>query len=198
MLARAFPSPLHTQPFRSFTSRHYSTSHLASPRITLDRPWATSHSPRTVFLPFKHTGNTPRLPHHTRLFSTSSPLRDSKHSTEPHHNTTPPTHTKPQPKPSPSLLSRIIPFSSGRTGIEYGKAEGVSRASSFRKIAALAYPERKPLLTATGLLLVSSTVTLSIPFSVGKLIDYFTTPEPVRLFLYAFCNGAGLLTIGCL
>lgn len=183
MLPRAFPS--HVQPFRSFISRHYSISQPPLPRTTLNQQqWTQSHNSRITALStlrFRQTHHIPCLSHlHPRLFSTSSPLRDSRQSSEQHNDSTPPTHTKPQPKRSPSLS----PFSPGRTGIEDGKAEGVSRASSFRKIAALAYPERKPLLTAVGLLLVSSAVTLSIPFSVGKLIDFFTTPEPVRPFLY--------------
>lgn len=187
MLSRAFPA--HAQPFRSFTFRPCSISRPALPRTSLNRPRVKSHSSHvaTLVAPhFKQTRHIPRLPHlHTRLFSTSSPLRESRHYPEPHSNPTPPTHSKPQPKASPSLLSRIVPFSSGRTGIEDGKAEGVSAASSFRKIIALAAPERKPLLTAVGLLLVSSAVSLSIPFSVGKLIDFFTTSEPVRPFLHA-------------
>jgi hypothetical protein len=51
--------------------------------------------------------------------------------------------------------------------------------ASFRKIVALARPEQRPLLTAIGLLLVSSSVSLSIPFTVGKLIDYFASASPV-------------------
>ena len=47
------------------------------------------------------------------------------------------------------------------------------------QIVAFAWLERQPLLTAIGLLLVSSTVSLSIPFTVGKLIDYFTSANPV-------------------
>lgn len=184
MLPRAFPS--HVQPFRSFISRHYSISQPPLPRTTLNQQWAKSHNSRITALStlqFRQIHHIPCLPHlHPRLFSTSSPLRDSRQSQEPHNDTTTPTHTKSQHKPS----SYLSPFSPGRTGIEDGQAEGVSRASSFRKIAALATPERKPLLTAVGLLLVSSAVTLSIPFSVGKLIDFFTTPEPVRLFLYVY------------
>ena len=47
------------------------------------------------------------------------------------------------------------------------------------QIVAFAWPERQPLLTAIGLLLVSSSVSLSIPFVVRKLIDYFTSVNPV-------------------
>jgi ABC-type multidrug transport system fused ATPase/permease subunit len=44
----------------------------------------------------------------------------------------------------------------------------------------LAKPEKKPLTFAVGLLLISSSVSMSIPFTVGKLIDYFTSANPVR------------------
>lgn len=54
--------------------------------------------------------------------------------------------------------------------------------SSLRKIFALAKPERKPLLIAIGLLLISSAVSLSVPFTIGKLIDFFSSSNPVRIF----------------
>ncbi|CAA7258984.1 unnamed protein product [Cyclocybe aegerita] len=73
----------------------------------------------------------------------------------------------PTPKPKQSVLSRLSFFSKGPKG-----------SSSFRKIIALAKPERKPLLIAVGLLLVSSAVSMSVPFTIGKLIDFFTAPNP--------------------
>lgn len=72
----------------------------------------------------------------------------------------------------PSILSRI--FARSPQGI-----------SSFRKIVALAKPERKPLLIAIGLLLMSSAVSMSVPFTIGKLIDFFSSPNPVSTF-YAY------------
>ncbi|KAJ7099509.1 P-loop containing nucleoside triphosphate hydrolase protein [Mycena belliarum] len=81
---------------------------------------------------------------------------------------------KPRPPPRPSILSRFLPDNSGS-------------ASSFRKIAALAKPEKKPLLIAVGLLLSSSAVSMSIPFTVGKLIDFFssgTTQLPMGLSIW--------------
>ena len=53
--------------------------------------------------------------------------------------------------------------------------------SSLRKIFALAKPERKPLFIAIGLLLVSSAVSMSVPFTIGKLIDFFSSANPVRM-----------------
>lgn len=92
------------------------------------------------------------------------------------HNDPPSVPRAPQP-PEPkqkSLLSRVLPSSVLDTGAARG-------ASSFRKIVALAKPERKPLGIAIGLLFVSSSVSMSVPFTVGKLIDYFTSTQPVRL-----------------
>ena len=86
-----------------------------------------------------------------------------------------PTSSSPTPTTTPrSILSRFLPssFTSSTDG-------SIPTSTSFRKIVALARPERRPLLTAIGLLLVSSSVSLSIPFTVGKLIDYFTSTTPV-------------------
>ncbi|KAK7057645.1 ATP-binding cassette transporter [Favolaschia claudopus] len=67
-----------------------------------------------------------------------------------------------------SILSRFSPrtFFTSESG------------SSFRKIVALMKPERKPLLQAVGLLFVSSSVSMTIPLTIGKLIDFFSSPNP--------------------
>ncbi|KAJ7125200.1 P-loop containing nucleoside triphosphate hydrolase protein [Mycena epipterygia] len=75
---------------------------------------------------------------------------------------------KPLLPPRPSILSRFLPQSWAESG----------SASSFGKIASLARPEKKPLLMAVGLLFVSSSVSLSIPFTIGKLIDFFSSTNP--------------------
>ncbi|KAJ3884265.1 hypothetical protein GG344DRAFT_71476 [Lentinula edodes] len=63
----------------------------------------------------------------------------------------------------PGILSRFLP-------------SGPSvAASSFRKVVALAKPERKPLTTTVGLLVLSSAVTMFIPFTIGKLINVFSS-----------------------
>ncbi|KAJ6589964.1 P-loop containing nucleoside triphosphate hydrolase protein [Mycena vulgaris] len=68
-------------------------------------------------------------------------------------------------KPRPSALARLLPQSWASSG----------SASSFGKIASLAKPEKKTLLIAVGLLFASSSVSMSIPFTVGKLIDFFSS-----------------------
>lgn len=97
-------------------------------------------------------------------------------------DTPPPLPTGPA-APKPSVLSRVLPASLAEKG---------KTASSFRKIVALAKPETKPLTISIGLLVVSSAVSMSIPFTVGRLIDFFTTPTPVShqvcsILLYAQC-----------
>ena len=60
--------------------------------------------------------------------------------------------------------------------------------SSFKKLVSLTRGERKPLCIAVGLLLVSSSVSMSIPFAIGKLIDFFASTNPVRLQTYTWNN----------
>ncbi|KAH9915484.1 P-loop containing nucleoside triphosphate hydrolase protein [Fomitopsis serialis] len=66
-------------------------------------------------------------------------------------------------------------------------------ASSFRKIVALAKPERKPLAISIGLLVISSSVSMSIPFTVGRLIDFFTSPLPQIPFGLTLGSASALL-----
>jgi hypothetical protein len=47
--------------------------------------------------------------------------------------------------------------------------------SNVRKLAELAIPERKTLGIAVGLLVVSSSVSMLVPLTVGKLIDFFSS-----------------------
>ncbi|GJE97308.1 ABC transporter ATP-binding protein [Phanerochaete sordida] len=83
-------------------------------------------------------------------------------------------------------------------------------ASSFRAIISLARPEKRPLTLAVGLLFISSSVSMSIPFTIGKLIDYFTSSNPqiplglslgqasaILLFMFTVgaCANAGRATL---
>ncbi|KAG8221226.1 hypothetical protein J3R82DRAFT_1388 [Butyriboletus roseoflavus] len=69
-----------------------------------------------------------------------------------------------------SLLSPLLPKS---------LRPSPNSSSSLRKVIALAKPEKKPLLIAICLLLVSSSVAMTIPLTVGKLIDFFSASNPV-------------------
>ncbi|QRW12400.1 ABC transporter transmembrane region [Ceratobasidium sp. AG-Ba] len=54
------------------------------------------------------------------------------------------------------------------------KSEPGNQTTNVRQLFALAKPEKRSLLTAFGLLLVSSSVTMSVPLTFGKLIDFFS------------------------
>ncbi|KAG8777587.1 ATP-binding cassette permease mdl1 [Ceratobasidium sp. 428] len=49
-----------------------------------------------------------------------------------------------------------------------------NQTANIRQLFSLAKPEKKTLLTAFGLLLISSSVTMSVPLTFGKLIDFFS------------------------
>ncbi|KAF9450097.1 hypothetical protein P691DRAFT_666011 [Macrolepiota fuliginosa MF-IS2] len=87
-------------------------------------------------------------------------------------------------QPKPSILSRI-----------FTKKGPQGTTSSFKKIVVLAKPERKPLLIAVGLLLVSSAVSLSIPFTIGRLIDFFSAPNPQIPLGLNIWQASGLLLL---
>ena len=70
-------------------------------------------------------------------------------------------------RPRSSILARIF-------------AKSPQGFSSFTKIVSLAKPEKKPLLIAVGLLFMSASVSMSIPFTIGRLIDFFSSSNPVR------------------
>ncbi|KAG9009313.1 ATP-binding cassette permease mdl1 [Tulasnella sp. JGI-2019a] len=71
------------------------------------------------------------------------------------------------------ILSRLLPAA---------LIPEAGSASSLRKLVALAGPERKTIAGAVGLLLVSSSVSMSIPFTIGRLMDYFSNPNPELFF----------------
>src|ERR1700691_4632845 len=105
-----------------------------------------------------------RIP--SRTLASRPPSNDLKSST-------------PSTRPAKStILSKVLPVTF---------AHPPPTASSFRKILSLARPERKPLLIAIGLLLVSSSVSMSVPFTIGKLIDYFSSTTPVRVIFHIHC-----------
>ncbi|KAI6007575.1 ABC transporter type 1, transmembrane domain-containing protein [Pisolithus orientalis] len=94
--------------------------------------------------------------------------------------------TQPQPKERSSIFSRTLP-----SALQSGPATG----SSLRKVISLAKPEKKPLLFAVFLLLVSSSVAMSVPFTIGKLIDYFSTENPKIPFGLTTWQASGILLL---
>ncbi|KAF8263750.1 hypothetical protein EI94DRAFT_1874774 [Lactarius quietus] len=68
-------------------------------------------------------------------------------------------------------------------------------STSFHKIVALARPKHRPLLMAIGILLASLSVSLSIPFTVGKFIDYFTSANPTIPYGFSLTQANGGLPV---
>ncbi|KAL2759247.1 hypothetical protein ACRALDRAFT_1062257 [Sodiomyces alcalophilus JCM 7366] len=87
---------------------------------------------------------------------------------------------------------------------DQGKAQKPAGRAEIWRLIEIARPEFKWLAVAIGFLLVSSSVTMSIPFSVGRILDLVTKDpvENVRLFgltlsQFSYCLGT-ILTIGAI
>ncbi|KAA1119284.1 ATP-binding cassette permease mdl1 [Puccinia graminis f. sp. tritici] len=74
------------------------------------------------------------------------------------------------------------------------KAISTVSLSDLRRLIRLAKPETKTLTIAGGLLAVSSTVSLSMPFLWGRVIDVFTSPEQLSSFSSSLPTVVGVLT----
>lgn len=55
------------------------------------------------------------------------------------------------------------------------------KTSELRRLLNLAKPEKLRLLGAIGLLIISSTVTMAVPFCLGKIIDLIYTEDKVQM-----------------
>lgn len=64
----------------------------------------------------------------------------------------------------------------------------------LRRLFSLAMPQKKSILIALALLLVSSSITLTVPFAIGRLIDFFTSGQNA-LFGLGFGTVAALMLL---
>ncbi|KAF8648489.1 hypothetical protein AX16_006199 [Volvariella volvacea WC 439] len=150
-------------------SRQLSVCHRA--RVPLNRA-PSEHNGLRIFPSTRLLSSTP-----SNNATTSPPSTP----TNGHSHTHSHSHAKPK-----SILSRITPSIFRKQA---------NSASSFRKIVLLAKPERRPLLIAIGLLLVSSAVSLSVPFTIGKLIDFFSSPNPSIPLGLSVWQASGVLVV---
>ncbi|CAE6346976.1 unnamed protein product [Rhizoctonia solani] len=108
--------------------------------------------------------------------------------------------------PKPLGRLRFISFTSHRPAAGIGISRLVptslqtdaTQTANLRQLFALAKPEKTTLLTAFGLLLISSSVTMSIPLTFGKLIDFFAhgaQPETLPISVTPMTAGAALLAL---
>ncbi|GAA5862327.1 hypothetical protein JCM1840_004146 [Sporobolomyces johnsonii] len=72
---------------------------------------------------------------------------------------------------SPTAVKQAAPDVNGE---EVEQAKEKIKLGEIRRLMVLAKPERKTIGIAIGLLCVSSTVSLSIPFGIGRIIDIFS------------------------
>ncbi|CAO3664639.1 unnamed protein product [Rhizopus stolonifer] len=75
------------------------------------------------------------------------------------------------------------------------KVTNASNKSDVVCLFKLAKPEAKNLTAATGLLVVSSAITMSIPFSMGKIIDIVTNPSVDSYMGLTMPEFAGVLSM---
>ncbi|KAF9228497.1 hypothetical protein BS17DRAFT_851606 [Gyrodon lividus] len=91
-----------------------------------------------------------------------------------------------QPPPKPSILSRIL-----LPALRPAPGTG----SSLHKVINLAKPEKKSLILAICLLLVSSSVAMSVPFTIGKLIDFFSAEDPQIPYGLSIYQASGIILL---
>ncbi|KZO93898.1 hypothetical protein CALVIDRAFT_502257 [Calocera viscosa TUFC12733] len=155
------------------TAPHPSTPLLTSPvlrSIRFQSTTPTTPPPSAPAVPQPAPTPTPTAP----TSSSAPPLPPA-----------PPAPPPPPPTPpKPPLLTRLLPAT---------LQPAPESASNVWKLFRLAGPERKPLTIAVGLLLISSSVTMSIPFTIGKLIDFFSNPGNTTFLGLSFTSASALL-----
>lgn len=69
--------------------------------------------------------------------------------------------------------------------------------SDFRRLLSLARKEKWIMLAAVGCLIVSSSITMSVPFAIGKMLDLITANNFSRETIFNFCAIlGGIFVIG--
>lgn len=62
-----------------------------------------------------------------------------------------------------------------------------SKKAELRRLFALAYDEKKAILAAIGCLVVSSSISMCVPFSIGRIMDIITTESMSGQRIADFC-----------
>ena len=72
-------------------------------------------------------------------------------------------------------------FHSSAFKLSKSEAAKTNNAQNIRRLFSLAMPERFQMAAAVGLLVISSSVTMSIPFAMGKIIDMIYRIDQLKL-----------------
>lgn len=128
----------------------------------------------------------------SQLRHNSQDAASSKTSQSPHSSKTDPlgpSSTERSATKPPSAITRLIvrlrdavlqsaAKAASRSGTGSGSENTIKPPTypDLRRLISLAAPERNTVLLALALLLVSSAVSLAVPFTIGKVIDFFTVP----------------------
>ncbi|KAK5173226.1 ATP-binding cassette permease mdl1, partial [Cryomyces antarcticus] len=80
-----------------------------------------------------------------------------------------------------------------KDGTQEGKAGGFREVMRLLKIS---LPEKKPLSWAFLFLIISSAVSMSVPFSIGKILDVATQSEDQKAMLFGLNITTFYLTLG--
>lgn len=88
------------------------------------------------------------------------------------------SHAPKQPGALTLILTTLRDMASAR---QRGVASS-SRFPTVQRLLALMYPEYRGMALAMVLLLVASAVSLSVPFTIGKVVDFFSSPEATLPF----------------
>ena len=75
-----------------------------------------------------------------------------------------------------------------------GASPAPTNFPDLKRLFSLAVPQKRSILIALALLLVSSSITLTVPFAIGRLIDFFTSGQNA-LFGLGFGTVAALMLL---
>ena len=84
--------------------------------------------------------------------------------------------TAPAPQ-RPGALSQVVVTLRDMISARTRGAASASRFPTLPRLMALMYPEYRGMALAMALLLVASAVSLSVPFTIGKVVDFFSSPD---------------------
>ncbi|KAM0754683.1 hypothetical protein T439DRAFT_321719 [Meredithblackwellia eburnea MCA 4105] len=186
------PTPSRIPNFNSITTKNFSQ---ITTRSLTTSPVYNSHrsSSRSLpLLPLQTTttqlGIQPTAPACSQRIAKRQDVTARFQSTSVQNQSTSPKSSQsapaspPSPPPTPTPTTTTNP--EPEPVEEDKKAESISdkiQLGEVRRLIDLAKPEKKTIGIAIGLLFVSSTISLSIPMTLGKIIDLFSGNNPAGL-----------------